>query len=119
MIDVASLKPIMGPLFNREDSKARGELGLLVDTFFSARFGAVPPPGRPVRAPARVVDEEDNGEESQDYGVMDIEINWSSVNIPEALAAANEERSLSTNVSHDQALVSVSKPYIFGQHAKE
>jgi len=106
MIDVASLKPIMHSLFNKEDSKAQGELGLLADSFFSARSAAMPPPGRPVRTPARV---EDNGEESQDYGVMDIEINWSSVDIPEALAVNNEESSRSpSNASHDKALVSVS-----------
>jgi hypothetical protein len=97
----------MHSLFNKEDSKAQGELGLLTDSFFSARSAAMPPPGRPVRAPARVVDE-DNGEESQDYGVMDIEINWSSVDIPEALAIDNEKKPSSNNASHDKALVSVS-----------
>ena len=106
MIDVVGLKPIMHSLFNKEDSKAQGELGLLTDSLFSARSAAVPPPNRPVRAPARVVDE-DNGEESQDYGVMDIEINWSSVDIPEALAVDNDGKSLSNNASHDKTLVSV------------
>lgn len=107
MVDVASLRPIMHSLFNKEDSKAQGELGLLTDSFFSARFAAIPPPGRPARAPARVVDEE-NGEESQDYGVVDIEINWSSVDIAEALAVDKEAKSLSNNASHDKMLVSVS-----------
>ena len=95
----------MHSLFNKEDSKAQGELGLLADSFFSARSAAMPPPGRPVRAPPRVVDE-DNDEESQDYGVMDID--WSSVDIPEALTVDNEEKSLSSIASHDKALVSVS-----------
>ena len=106
MIDIASLRPIMNSLFNKEDSKAQGELGLLADSFFSARFAAMPPPGRPVRAPPRVVDE-DNDEESQDYGVMDIDINWSSVDIPEALAVDKEEKPSSSNASHEKALVSV------------
>ena len=53
----------------------------------------MPPPGRPIRVPAKVVVEEYNGEESQHYGIMDIEINWSSVNIPEALAVDSEEKS--------------------------
>jgi hypothetical protein len=82
-------------LFNKEDSKAQGELGLLADSFFSARSAAMPPPGRPVRTPAQAVDG-DNGEESQDYGIMDIDINWSSVNIPEALAVDNGEKSSSS-----------------------
>jgi hypothetical protein len=102
----------MHSLFNKEDSKAQGELGLLADSFFSARSAAMPPPDRPVRAPARVVDE-GNGEESQDYGVMDIEINWSSVDIPEALNVDNEEKSSSNNVSHDKALVSVSDIFFY------
>ena len=97
----------MHSLFNKDDSKAQEELGLLADSFFSARSAAMPPPARPVRAPARVVDE-DNGEESQDYGIMDIEINWSSVDIPEALAVDNEKKPSSNNASHDKTLVSVS-----------
>ena len=108
MIDIASLRPIMHSLFNK-DSKAQGELGLLADSFFSARSAAMPPPDRPVRTPAQVNVDEDNGEEeSQDYGVMDIDINWSSVDIPEALAVDNEEKSPSSNGSHDKTLVSVS-----------
>jgi hypothetical protein len=103
-----SLRPILHSLFNKEDSKAQGELGLLADSFFSARSAAMLPPDRPVRAPARVVAGEENGEESQDYGVMDIEINWSSVDIPEALAVDNEEKSSSSNASHEKALASVS-----------
>ena len=97
----------MHSLFNKEDSKAQGELGLLADSFFLARSAAMPPPGRPVRAPPRVVDK-DNDEESQDYGVMDIDINWSSVDIPEALAINNGGKLSSINASHDKALVSVS-----------
>jgi hypothetical protein len=108
MIDVASLKPIVHSSFNKEDSKTQGELGLLTDTFFSARSAAVLPPSRPVRAPARIVDE-DNGEESQDYGVMDIEINWASVDIPEALVADNSKANLSSShASHDKTLLTVS-----------
>ena len=110
MIDIASLRPIMNSLFNKEDSKAQGELGLLADIFFSARSAAMPPPGRPVRAPP-VVDE-DNDEESQDYGVMDIDINWSSVDIPEALAVDKEEKSSSSNASHEKALVSVRNIFV-------
>ena len=105
MIEVASLKPIMHSLFNKEDSKAQGELGLLADSFFSARSAAMPPPGRPIRVPAKVVVEEYNSEESQDYGIM--EINWSSVDIPEALAVDSEEKS-SIDASRDKMLVSVS-----------
>ena len=104
----------MHSLFNKEDSKAQGELGLLADSFFSARSAAMPPPDRPVRAPARVIVDEDNvEEESQDYGVMDIDINWSSVDIPEALAVDNEEKSSSTNASHDKELVSVSNIFVY------
>jgi hypothetical protein len=106
MVYVASLRPIMHSLSNKEDSKAQGELGLLADSFFSARSAAMPPPGRPVRAPAPAVDE-DNGEESQDYGALDIDINWSSVDIPEALAFDKEENLSSSNASHDKALLSV------------
>jgi hypothetical protein len=113
MIDIASLRPIMNSLFNKEDSKAQGELGLLADSFFSARSAAMPPPGRPVRALARVIADEDNAEESQDYGVMDIDINWSSVDIPEALAVDNKEKSLSSNASHDKELVSVSNVLVY------
>ena len=101
----------MHSLFNK-DSKAQGELGLLADSFFSARSAAMPPPVRPVRAPPRVVDE-DNDEESQDYGIMDIDINWSSVDIPEALAVDNEEKLSSSNASHDKALVSVSSVLVY------
>ena len=115
MIDryIASLRPIiMHPLFSKEDSKkAQREFGLLTDNFFSARSAAMPPPGRPVRTPARAVDE-DNGEESQDYGFMDIDINWSSVDIPEALAD-NKEKSSSSNASHDKVLVSVSNKFLY------
>lgn len=103
VINAASLKPFMHSLFNKEDSKAQGELGLLTDSFFSARSAAMPPPSRPVRAPARVVDEE-----SQDYGDMDFEINWSSVDIPEALAVDNEEESSPSHTSQDKALSTVS-----------
>ena len=113
MVDIASLMPIMRSLFNKEDSKAQGELGLLADSFFSARSAAMPPPDRPIRAPARVIVDEDNGEESQDYGVMDIDINWSSVDIPEALAVDNEEKSSSSNASHDTAVVSVSNIIVY------
>lgn len=110
MVVVVGLKPILHSLFNKEDSKAQGELGLLADSFFSARSVAIPPPGRPVRTPAKIAMDEDNGEESQDYGVMDIDINWSSVDLPEALAVENEKRSCSSsNASNDKALVSVSE----------
>jgi hypothetical protein len=102
----------MQSLLNKEDSNAQGEFGLLAESFFSARSAAMLPPDRPVRAPARVVDE-DNGEESQDYGVMDIDINWSSVDIPEALAVDNEGKSSSSNASHDKALVSVSNILVY------
>ena len=64
IIDIASLSlspgPILHSLLNKEDSKAQGGLGLLADIFFSARSAAIPPTGRPVHAPARVVDEDDS-----------------------------------------------------------
>ncbi|KAF9470652.1 hypothetical protein BDN70DRAFT_998869 [Pholiota conissans] len=74
----------------------------LAETLFTARSAVFPSPLRPPPLPLAVVDE---NQESQDFGMDDFgDLDWNSVNLPEALAPQATETAESDLVTKDASL---------------